>query len=119
MHGLSYHSQPRKSGKAWNSVNEGVALRAIYSDEISGQLGIYNDSVFQLTYYGVIDYTPFSFNKIHLGGFAGDKYSNGHNMITGGGLARLDLDKFNVTSRLFPAPQSKGIGLALEVGYTF
>lgn len=118
VHGLSHHTEPRKSGKEWNEVNTGLALRVRYSADWSAQAGIYKDSVFKPTGYLLTDWTMLHVQSVSLGGFAGGKYDGDLKPIVGGVL-RYEQHGWSLTTRVAPAPQSRGWVVTAEAGVRF
>jgi hypothetical protein len=114
LHGASHHTKPRPSGKEWNQFNAGIGLRLETANSLSYQAGIYRDSVFKNTAYGLVNYTPVQFSGLTMGGFVGAKHNGSLTAIVGA------LIKSNyATLRIAPAPQSKGLVYAVEFTIPF
>ena len=108
VHAASWHSMPRPSGAPWNEINPGIAARW-QQGELAYQAGIYRDSVAKPTVYALADWEPISFEQARMGAFIGVQRNDATSPIAG-----LVLHRGPVGVRLFPAPKSKGIGIALE-----
>lgn len=118
VHGLSHHTEQRKSGKPWNEVNGGLGIRATVKDSLSVQVGAYRDSVFKTTAYALADFTPLHVGDFAAGGFAGGKYSTALKPILGA-LLRYESSGWAVTGRVGPAPQSRGWVYTVEFSKGF
>lgn len=108
LHAASHHTKPRPSGAEWSEFNPGIAARW-QQGELAYQAGIYRDSVGKGTVYGLADWQPWSYEGLRFGGFLGAKH-NGQTSAIAGFVAH----RGSVGVRLFPAPKSKGIGIAIE-----
>lgn len=124
VHGLSYHSTPHTSGRAWNETNVGIGLRREFSADVSAQVGMYHNSNYRISSYASVDYTPLQVGRFSAGGFAA--LATGYKpavIASGGALLRWQSDKASVAVRFIPriaSMKDDAPGLvSVELGWRF
>ena len=117
VHGLSYHTQARLQGTPWNERNVGLALRIKQSNDLSYQLGVYRDSLYRTSAYGLVDYTPLQLGDLQVGGFAGIR-NYGRFLPIVGATVRYEQPGWAVTLRIAPAPQGVKFGVVYAVEFS-
>ena len=121
LHGLSHHFEARPNGQRWNEVNTGLGLRHDFGGDLSGQIGIYRNSMARTGAYALLDYTPLHLGPVNIGAFAGA--ATGYlpalcPMV--GAVLRMDAGRFTPTLRLIPkVPGHNPATVALEIGVGF
>jgi len=68
LHGLSKHQhETDRNGNKWNEVNLGAGLRFKQSEDLSYQVGIYNNSQRHTSVYALADWTPLHYSIVSAG----------------------------------------------------
>ena len=120
IHGISYHSEPLRSGKAWNGANFGLGVRVDLPDNFSAQGGLYRDSLYRDSAYLMADLLPLSYGHFHSGGFVGVKYADKILSPIGGAVFRYSYGYGAVALRVAPIPKgNRGVVIAVEVSRRF
>lgn len=112
----------------FNEVNPGVAIRAEFDQDWSVQGGVYKNSYYKTTLYGVVQYTPLHVAGVRLGGFVGlgtgytahSAANVGPFSLLGGAVAIAQVGNASVAVRVVPKLSSGTTGVrTLELGYRF
>lgn len=122
IHGLSHHFHARANGQAWNEDNTGIGLRRYLGNDISGQIGVYRNSIRRTSAYVLFDYMPLTIGPVSFGGFVGT--ATGYNAspvrLIGGAVARVQMQRVSLAARIAPKAGLAGSAVAtVEAGFAF
>lgn len=118
-HGLSLHGRhTRSDGGEYQEVNKGFGIRAAFQDDLSFQVGRYENSWSEtrskrFSNYLAAEYTPVRVLGADFGGFIGvaDGYpmNNSGPLVIPGVVARWAIGRISAVVRGGPTKHSKGI----------
>lgn len=107
--------------KEWNQRNKGFGIEWRQSDDLSFQIGSYDNSEWKHSKYAFIQYLPIEYKGFYTGVFGG--YVSGYELtnVAAGLMVRYKVDRVVFTTRFVPKVD-KRMGSSVfgfEVGYNF